>query len=276
LRRVADGTPDNRLSPEAVRAYWTEEALRHGLSPSASWSDHRVMELEIQAIGPRVAGARTLDVGCANGYSSIAYVADYGAQVLGVDYVEEMVDSAERRRAALPEELRDRVEFRVGDARALDLEDAGFDRVVSTRVMINLSGWEEQRTALGECLRVLRPGGLLLLSEATVGGWKRLNALRGEWGLEPIPMPPFNSYLGEAEVIDLVSRRADLIAVEDFASSYYVATRFLKPLLARSSSEHSTVDVADPHSEFNRWASRLPPAGDYGTQKLFVFGKRRS
>ncbi|MBA2792474.1 MAG: class I SAM-dependent methyltransferase [Thermoleophilaceae bacterium] len=271
---MAHGTPNNHLSPEDVHAYWTKEAIRHGLSPSASWSDHPVIELEIQAIGPRVAHARTLDVGCANGYSSIAFATGHGAQVLGIDYVEEMVTSALQRREALPDELQARVEFRLGDARSLDLEDATFERVVSTRVMINLSGWEEQRLALGECLRVLRPGGLLLLSEATVGGWSRLNALRTEWGLDAIPMPAFNLYLDESKVIDLLLPDAELVALEDFASSYYVATRFLKPILARGGQAQSAVDVADPHSEFNRWASSLPPAGDYGTQKLFVFAKR--
>jgi ubiquinone/menaquinone biosynthesis C-methylase UbiE len=265
---VADGKPTNRCSPEEVHAFWTGEAARHGLSPSASWSDHPMIELEIQTIGPHVAGERTLDVGCANGYSSIRFAGDYGGHVLGVDYVEEMISNAQERRAQLSRPLRDRVEFRVGDARALDLEDDSFDRVVSTRVMINLSGWEEQAAGLGECLRVLRPGGLLLLSEATVGGWSRLNALRKEWGLEGIPMPPFNSYLEESKVIELLSPRADLVAVEDFASSYYVATRFLKPLLARGYDGGVSVDVADPQAEFNRWASRLPAAGDYGTQKL--------
>lgn len=271
---MTDGIPDKPLSPDGVHAYWTGEAVRHGLSPSASWSDHRVIELEIQAIGPRLADARVLDVGCANGYSSIAYVADYGAQVLGIDYVEEMVSRAQERRASLPQELHDRVQFRVGDARALELEDESFDRVVSTRVMINLSGWEEQRTGLRECLRVLRPGGLLLLSEATVGGWSRLNALREEWGLEAIAVPSFNTYLDESDIIELLSSEADLVALDDFASSYYVATRFLKPLLARGAGSQAAVEVADPASEFNRWASSLPPAGDYGTQKLFVFSKR--
>ena len=57
-----------------------------------------------------------------------------------------------------------------------------------------------------------------------------------------------------------------------FASSYYVATRLLKPLLAA----HAEVDVevADPNAEFNRWSAMLLPAGDYGTQKLFVLRRR--
>ena len=58
----------------------------------------------------------------------------------------------------------------------------------------------------------------------------------------------------------------------DFASTYYVGTRVLKPLLAQATG--APVDVADPASEWNRWFASLPAVGDYGTQKLFVFRKR--
>ena len=264
--------PSEHLSADEIRERWRQEALRHGLSPSASWSDHRVIELEIEAIGPRVQGARTLDVGCANGYSSVRFAADYGADVLGVDYVEEMIAGARERREALPAEVRERVAFELGDVRSLELPDGAFERVVSTRVVINLPGWEEQQVALRECLRVLRPGGELLLSEATVGGWESLNRLRREWGLADIPMPSFNSYLVERDVIELLEDDAALVTVDDFASSYYLATRVLKPLLAEATG--APVDVADPGSELNRLAAQLPPVGDYGTQKLFVFRKR--
>ncbi len=46
----------------------------------------------------------------------------------------------------------------------------------------------------------------------------------------------------------------------------------MKPLLAQATG--APVDVADPLSEWNRFVASLPAAGDYGTQKLFVFRKR--
>ena len=46
-------------------------------------------------------------------------------------------------------------------SRSLDFEDASFDAVVSTRVIINLPSWDEQLQGLRECVRVLRPGGVL-------------------------------------------------------------------------------------------------------------------
>jgi hypothetical protein len=60
--------------------------------------------------------------------------------------------------------------------------------------------------------------------------------------------------------------------IVNFASTYYVGTRVLKPLLNQALG--SVVDVANPNMEWNRWFSQLPASGDYGTQKLFVFRKR--
>jgi hypothetical protein len=110
-----------------------------------------------------------------------------------------------------------------------------------------------------------------LLSEATIQGWQRLNQLRREWGLEDIPMPPFNQYLDEERLASALPRELQLLEISNFASTYYVGTRLLKPLLAGVT--NAPVKVADPDAEWNRWFSQLPAAGDYGTQKLFVFRK---
>ena len=152
------------------------------------------------------------------------------------------------------------------------IPEASFDLVVTTRVVINLGTAREQAAAIRALGQRVRPGGLLLLSEATVEGWQRLNALRREWGLPDIGMPSFNLYLEESAVVAAAGEDFVLERVEDFASSYFVATRVLKPILAQAA--HHDVDVADPNAEFNRWASLLPAAGDYGTQKLFVLRRR--
>jgi SAM-dependent methyltransferase len=260
------------VKADEIRRFWSDQARAHGESPSASWSDHRVIELEIGAIGAHLRpGDRVLDAGCANGYSSARYAA-LGADVVGVDYIPEMVENAESRRQALPEDVAKRLEFHVGDVKSLDFEDATFDAVVSTRVIINLPSWDEQLQGLHECVRVLRSGGLFLLSEATEQGWRRLNALRSEWGLAEIPMPPFNFYLDQNRMLEAIVGELEVEEISDFASSYYVTTRLLKPLLAARAD--AAVDVADPNAEFNRWAAMLPPAGDYGTQKLFVLRRR--
>lgn len=270
---MAGSTQRSTLSAAEIRAHWSFQASRHGLRPASSWSDWRAIELEIEAISRSIdRGVDVLDAGCATGYSTARYAALTDAPVLGVDYVPEMIAYALERRNALSVDVQSRLEFRLGDARDLEFDDETFDRVISTRVVINLGDRAEQARALREYARVLRPGGLLLLSEATVQGLERLNALRHEWGLTPIGTPHFNLYLDEDALPDAAGPQLELERVENFASSYYVATRLLKPLLARALG--AEIDVADPDAELNRWAAQLPPAGDYGTQKLFVFRKR--
>jgi len=261
-----------RLNQGEVHEYWTRQAREHGQSPSASWSDHRVIEMEITEIAKHLTdGDKVLDVGCANGYSSMQFACARRIQLRGLDFVPEMIEQARARLGTMQDNLAGSVEFDVGDIMQLKEPANSYDKVIVVRVLINLGTWERQLSGLRECIRVLKPGGLLLLSEATLQGWRRLNALREEWGMEDIPMPAFNQYLDQEKVIGAVSGEAELLELSNFASTYYVGTRLLKPLLAQAT--RAPVSVADPNAEWNRWFSQLPPVGDYGTQKLFVFRK---
>ena len=38
----------NNFDMEAVRSHWTQQAIEHGLSSSASWSDHSVIEILLE------------------------------------------------------------------------------------------------------------------------------------------------------------------------------------------------------------------------------------
>lgn len=263
-----------RYNQTQVCDYWTNQALKHKQSPEASWSDQMVIEMEIREILKRLAdGDRVLDVGCANGYSTINFASQRQINIRGLDFIPEMIDQARLRLNRLAKDLSARVEFDVGDIRTLSEQTEIYDKVIVIRVIINLTERSDQKKALAECARVLKPGGMLLLSEATLQGWEQMNRFRREWQLPDIPMPPFNSYLDQKEVIEELSSELQLIEIVNFASTYYVGTRVLKPLLIKALGLE--INVADPDMEWNRWFSRLPSWGDYGTQKLFVFRKMR-
>ena len=263
----------DRLSPDQVREFWTEQAQAHGQAPDASWSDVQVIHLEIEKMLEYIAdGDRLLDIGCANGYSTSRFAEARRIDAVGVDYIPAMIDAARERAAAQAGRHVGSVRFDVGDILDLDPSLKGFDKVVVTRVLINLGTWERQQAGLAASLEALAPGGLLLLSEATIQGWERLNRFRREWELPDIPMPGFNQYLDQDRVIEAAGACADLVTVSHFASTYYAATRVFKPLLSRATG--GRVDPTNPLAEFNRWAAALPAAGDYGVQRLFVFRKR--
>ncbi len=259
-----------KFSIEQIRQFWTEQVRKHGQSLAASWSDTMVIEMEIRQILQYLEdGDRVLDVGCGNGYSTVQFASQKQVSIRGLDYIPEMIEQARLRASELGGKLLGTAEFHVGDITALDERSDTYDKVVVIRVIINLGEWTLQEKALRECARVLKPGGMLLLSEATLQGWQQLNRLRREWGLPDIPMPPFNNYLDQERVIEAASSNLELIEVDNFSSTYYVGTRVLKPLLVQALG--AGIDVADPNMEWNRWVAQLPSWGEYGTQKLFVF-----
>lgn len=271
IRALMEERPtSDRLSLEQIRAFWTQQAVQHGESYAASWSDLPVIDMEISEVVSRISdGDRILDIGCANGYSTLQMAAQRHVSIRGLDYIPEMIEQANARVADMGDRLLGDVDFGVGDITSLAEPDASYDTVVVIRVVINLGHWDAQLSAIRECARVLRPGGLLLLSEATLQGWRNLNGMRTEWGLPDIPMPGFNAYLDEDMVVEGTRPELELVEIVSFASTYFVMSRVVKPLLAKTAA--SPIDVADPMSHWNRWASMLPAAGDYGTQKLFVF-----
>ncbi len=77
-------------------------------------------------------------------------------RLTGIDVSPAMLTIARRR----AQELGRQVEVRQGDAQALDFADASFDTVVCT---LSLCSIPDDRTAIAEMKRVLRPGGRLLL-----------------------------------------------------------------------------------------------------------------
>ena len=107
----------------------------------------------------------------------------------------------------------------------------------------------------------------------TVQGWQRMNALRNEWALPEISMPPFNVYLDEQKVLESAASTLDVVEINNFSSTYFVGTRVLKPLLIQALGLDAK-NIADPEMEWNRWFSMLPAWGDYGTQKLLVLRKK--
>jgi ubiquinone/menaquinone biosynthesis C-methylase UbiE len=106
-------------------------------------------------------GARLLDVGCGTGDDVRALAERVGSvgRVVGVDVSESMVAEAAARSegSTLP------VEFHLGDASALEYDDASFDGCRADRVFQHLS---DPTSALAELMRVCRPGGRIVISDS--------------------------------------------------------------------------------------------------------------
>jgi ubiquinone/menaquinone biosynthesis C-methylase UbiE len=153
---------------QVIRHHWDRRAntfddeTGHGLvsdGQRSAWLD-----LLSRLVGP--APQQVLDVGCGTGFLALRF-AELGHSVTGIDLAPQMVDRARRK----AEQANQPIDFRVGDAAALDCPDEHFDWVVARHVIWNLP---DPQRALEEWLRVLRPGGRLVLIE---GKWANNEAL---------------------------------------------------------------------------------------------------
>ena len=153
----------SRLSQSEVYEYWTRQAREHGQSPSASWSDHSVIEMEINEIAKHlIDGDKVLDVGCANGYSSMQLACARGIQLRGLDYVPEMIEQARAGLGTTQGNLVGSVEFDVGDITQLKEPLNSYDKVIVVRVLINLGTWQRQLLGLRPLRLSAAQGGMII------------------------------------------------------------------------------------------------------------------
>lgn len=126
-------------------------AALHDEQPWNRWYERP----NLRALLPPLRGATVLDVACGSG-GSCAWLLDQGADVIGVDPGDRMIEAAQRR-------VGDRARLLVHDlAMPLgQLEPASVDLVHSS---LTLHYLEDLRSFLRELHRLLRPGGALVAS----------------------------------------------------------------------------------------------------------------
>ncbi|GAA3243749.1 class I SAM-dependent methyltransferase [Pseudonocardia petroleophila] len=128
----------------------TGERTVPGIAEENYW--FRRHEVVYEALRERCRDAVVLEAGCGEGYGA-DLLAGVARRVVGLDYDAPTAAHVARRYP--------RVDVARTNLVALPVRDGAVDAVVSLQVVEHL--WEQERF-LRECLRVLRPGGALLLS----------------------------------------------------------------------------------------------------------------
>ncbi len=102
-----------------------------------------------------------LDVGCGGGQAAIRIKERYPhLNITGIDASAVMISNARER----ANNKGCRIHFEVADAEALPFPDASYDVVYSFG---SAKHWPNPLKGFGECWRVLKPGGELLIADAT-------------------------------------------------------------------------------------------------------------
>ena len=156
-------------------AYWDKQAGRYDREMNF-WDRHLFGDSRPWACGR--ADGDVLEVAVGTG-RNLSFYPD-GTRLTGVDWSPAMLGIARQRAAALGREA----DLRQGDAQALDFPDESFDTVLCA---LGLCAIPDDRRAVTEMARVLRPGGRLLLVDHVAASASPLRAV--QWLYERITIP---------------------------------------------------------------------------------------
>ncbi len=118
-----------------------------------------LLRLAVRGLAPP-ARPRVLDLCCGTGAASLVLAAEFDGVCTGVDLSESMLRTGRERALSLG--LQDRIEFRRGDARHLDLPNGTFDLALALGGALTYIGRPE---GLERIRQLVKPGGSLLLSD---------------------------------------------------------------------------------------------------------------
>jgi 2-polyprenyl-3-methyl-5-hydroxy-6-metoxy-1,4-benzoquinol methylase len=155
---------------DSIREEFTHQSRSFG--KATAMTSAQTLGAVIELV-PEEPGARWIDVACGPGVISRATAARVGS-VTGVDLTQAMVEEAERRAA---EKGVDNVAFQAGDATALDFADGSFDGAITR---LSLHHVPAPGRVVAEMARVVRPGGLVVLSDIVADEDGESNAWREE------------------------------------------------------------------------------------------------
>ena len=161
---VADQTPDGRADMarlEEVRRVRKENFDEHGAAeehrqivPGRSWAAWA------RALGHLLPELDVADLGCGDGYLTIE-LSRFARSVIAIDRSDAALERA-RSLAARHARRAVNIEWRRGEIEQLPLEDATVDVALLSQALHHAS---EPGAALAEAVRILRPGGRVLLLE---------------------------------------------------------------------------------------------------------------
>lgn len=227
-----------REIPDA--AFWTEhwrlQSFEHLYTVATASQLTRYLERYVRP------GDRLLEAGCGLG-QYVQYFAERGARTTGVDFSGDVIDW---HREHFPE-----ADVHVADVAELPFPSASFDVYLSLGVVEHSP--EGPRAILEEAARVVKPGGVLLISTPYVNGMRRLLGSKIEAEQEAVRSAggDFYQYAFTERFIDAELRNLGLRVID---RKYYDPGRGLREACSRFATRRggtgTPVQVSRPPKSF--------------------------
>lgn len=246
--------------------FWNERA---NLGFKAGTNDEIMKSMEMNAISSYISdGMKVLDFGCGNGITMNFLAKKYDISIVGIDFSPNMI--LEAKKISQQEGTESNLQFLVGNEETLQNFDKKFDLIYSERALINLDSWEKQKNTIINLCNLLENKGKYIMCESSFDGLQLINELRKNFNLEPISPPWHNRYFREEEIDNLSkSEKISLIETNHFSSTYYFLSRVINAALAAQNNQAPSYD-----SPLNKLALSLPPIGEMGQGKIWVWEKK--
>lgn len=160
--------------------------------------------------------------------------------------------------------------FKIGNIKNLQFKDDMFDVVYTTRTLINLSTWNEQKQGISECVRVCKIGGTIIFSEAFWEPLVLLNSIRSLKSLPPLVEHDFNRYLKKKYLEEFLISQNIKFEVIDFSSIYYLGSRFLRELVTKA---EDFPGYSNPINEIFYNIEKEYSGSGFGIQQAYIIQK---
>lgn len=215
---------------QRIKEFWDQRASEYGASQEATLGEIAVRDLEINEIKRHLDhGQKILDVGCGNGYTTRIFAKKFNCKIYGIDYVPKMIDIAKKN--IIESDVLGELHFGIQDCLDLKFQNNYFDVIYTERCIQNLPELKLQERVILELLRVLKPGGKLILVECSKTGLLKLNKIRkmiGRVELEDAE-PWHNKFFDDNWLVEFANDNKDIsrLEIKHFASTYTFITRIL-------------------------------------------------
>jgi len=177
-----------KIKNEEIWRHWENKAKSNS-DYTATGPDYNLRDLEVFKISRYLKKNNfVIDFGCGTGRATYEYSKKV-KEIVGIDFSPSMIDIAKSRYK------NPNLKFAVGDILNPQKFDKLADVIMTTRCIINLTSWLEQKKAIKNMINLLKSSGTLILAETFEEPFSGCDKTRKKFGLKPLERPWHNKFL---------------------------------------------------------------------------------